>query len=391
MDVKNYANLADLTYKDLHLIYANYEKFDKKPKIKAGDGVEYEILRAVSNPRTGYEGAALFRPDTREIIVAHRGTWPQKGSYATDILVDLEMAVRNTNRQYDDAAALTRFAVEQTKIDEYRGFPVRQVGHSLGGTLAQLCANNFNQEGITFNAYGAAGLKQAVSGRSPQITNYMKAADPVSAASNHLGRNVVLASEREIGQLTVAGYARSANAPSALAFAVGYGGAEHGIGRFTQGVSEHDFSRALEHKATIANYRADFAAEAQKAAKAAGGLDKALEDIGTQQMRAQPFVTGSAEDYPYEVAAPAFQNESEMFAAFMETDFSNPAQFQTLLERTYAMDGTEQLMQEIRQDFMAEQEAERQRQHEMAMEEARERGRRAAMAEAARPRMIRRL
>lgn len=79
------------------------------------------------------------------------------------------------------------------------------VGHSLGGALAQLNANNKGQKAITFNAYGAANLdvvdKTKIAASRHNITNFRMGQDFVSAISPHLGRVVNLTTQEELQRL----------------------------------------------------------------------------------------------------------------------------------------------------------------------------------------------
>ncbi|WP_416192458.1 hypothetical protein [Neisseria sp. CCUG12390] len=110
-------------------------------------------------------------------------------------------------------------------------------GHSLGGTLAQISAHYFNHQGVTFNAYGAASLPRIPEGGG-RVVNYVKASDPVAAASGHYGSVVVLATPDEINRLSKAGYTNSRAANVLLPSTV-YGaaatsvGSAHSIDNFT--------------------------------------------------------------------------------------------------------------------------------------------------------------
>jgi hypothetical protein len=49
---------------------------------------EYRILDHRDNPRTGYQGTIYQRVDTREIIVAHRGTEFDREALKDGLLAD---------------------------------------------------------------------------------------------------------------------------------------------------------------------------------------------------------------------------------------------------------------------------------------------------------------
>lgn len=206
---QQHAGLADASYKD-HV--------PRKEPYAIG-GIEYKALEHYSNPRTGYQGTIYQRTDTGEIVVAHRGTEGNKlweGIVKDGVFVDGAMVLRQVNPQIEDALALTQRAIQHAErsAPEYgmRVLEVTQVGHSLGGTLAQICAYRFKQRGETFNAYGAAGLGYGILEGGNRVTNHVMAADTVSAASPHFGRVRVYATAEEIAALQLMGYANDRGA-----------------------------------------------------------------------------------------------------------------------------------------------------------------------------------
>ena len=80
-------------------------------------------------------GAIYRRLDTNELIVVHRGT---EFETRQDREADLRMVKDHTNPQYNDTKILTQEA-KKLKNGKYRNASIYQTGHSLGGTLAQLC------------------------------------------------------------------------------------------------------------------------------------------------------------------------------------------------------------------------------------------------------------
>ncbi|MDO4640533.1 MAG: lipase [Neisseria sp.] len=170
-------------------------------------GHEYKVLAFRNNSNTGYYGAVYQDVKTNEIIVAHRGT-----ESVRDGAVDGVMVSSRYNLQAKDAVELTRIAMEKANsLHKDLGIPTPKIthtGHSLGGTLAQISAHYFNQEGITFNAYGAASLGRLPRG-GDKVINYVKATDAVSAASPHYGKVVTLADKSDLLMLTSAGYTNS--------------------------------------------------------------------------------------------------------------------------------------------------------------------------------------
>ena len=117
-------------------------------------GTEYRVLASL-NSDTGYQGVVYQNPESKEVIVAHRGTEFDRQPLI-DGGIDAAMVTAKLNAQLGDALALTKQA---TKLAEEKGYgPVYVTGHSLGGALAQITAHHYNLPGDAFNPYGAAGL-----------------------------------------------------------------------------------------------------------------------------------------------------------------------------------------------------------------------------------------
>ncbi|MDO4640893.1 MAG: DUF2974 domain-containing protein [Neisseria sp.] len=168
------------------------------------NGITYKVVgQPYENKSNGYFGAVYQRQDTKELIVVHRGSQD-----ITDIKTDMLMARDHTNRQYKDAEFLTKIAEAFGKVDNV---PIYQTGYSLGGSLAELCGNNFNQQTYTFNAFGAANLKEAKpnSHAAQLITNHRMGGDFVAAGAPHLGKEIVYAKPEEIQLLKNGGYGNS--------------------------------------------------------------------------------------------------------------------------------------------------------------------------------------
>lgn len=173
------------------------------------DGVSYRILAHVDT-RSGYQGTIYQREDTRDIVVAHRGTEFGREPFRDGLLADGGMVANRANSQANDAIALTReaqrLAREEGLLDRRTPPEVTVTGHSLGGTLAQITAHHFDLRGETFNAYGAASLDRRIPEGGNRVTNHVMAADAVSAASPHYGQVRVYAQPGEILQLRASGY-----------------------------------------------------------------------------------------------------------------------------------------------------------------------------------------
>ena len=262
MNTQNYLAASDLAYR----------KLNEKELVDGIDGIRYEVVKAL-HTQSGYDGYILHRKDTNELIVAHRGTWPEKGALTTDVLSDLGMAVSQANNQYPDAKKLTEMAIKYSQEDiRYQGATIRQTGHSLGGALAQLCGYNYGHQTETFNAYGAANLKEKEPGKQNNITlitNHVRGTDPVSAASPHLGKVEHYLNQTERVMLYGGGYGGGLNAvrPN-FPWQVAMGGVimDHGLSNFQKdGLSAKDYRFAADNRALVKEFRSEFEEEARKA------------------------------------------------------------------------------------------------------------------------------
>lgn len=168
------------------------------------NGIKYAVERISDNPKNGYFGAIYRRLDTNELVVVHRGT---EFETRQDREADMRMVKSHTNPQYNDARALTEVA---NAMEKHNGAKIYQTGHSLGGALAQLCGNRYGQRTETFNAFGAAGLKEALPINplaDRLIINHRMGGDYVSSASNHLGRSILYTTKNEVDNLRKGGFA----------------------------------------------------------------------------------------------------------------------------------------------------------------------------------------
>lgn len=250
-------------------------------------GNHYRVLAVHKNPTTDYQGVVYQDVRTNEIVVAHRGT-----SSLMDVNVDLKMVIHKANIQAEDAAKLTRIALKAAKEfhddhPEYNTPRITQVGHSLGGTLAQIQSYRFKQEGVTFNAYGAAALNGIPKG-GDKVINYSLASDAVSAAAPHYGKMVILAKERELIMLKLNGYSNNSNGIPYLKETVSPAAGSllwsHGIANFTGSnsiLSERNYQPALElaerNKKLITDYRDDVNDYRNTLHKIGKGLSKTRE------------------------------------------------------------------------------------------------------------------
>lgn len=174
------------------------------------NGHQYKVREHVDDPRTGYQGTIYQRVDTKEIVVAHRGT---EEIIKDGVLTDAAMVLARSNPQAAQAITLTQRAVDEAKRlsdNAGRDIEVTVTGHSLGGSLAQITAHHYGLRGETFNAYGAVSLTgYRIPEGGHSVINHVMAADAVSAASPHFGEVRVYARQQEIDTLSKAHYSNS--------------------------------------------------------------------------------------------------------------------------------------------------------------------------------------
>ena len=221
----HYAELSDIAYEPP----APLPNGDHYVRI---GGVRYDILEIADNKSSGYQGVMFQRSDTKEIVVAHRGT-EFFGEPLDDVTrADGGMVARRANQQAADAIAFTRRAVQRA---EQLGVPVSATGHSLGGCLTQISAAKLGLYGETFNAFGAADLNLRIPEGGRQVVNHVMAADFVSSASRHFGEVRVYASRHDVQTLSLAGYANNDSRyadPRNFPFAAGAGALSHSLHHF---------------------------------------------------------------------------------------------------------------------------------------------------------------
>ncbi|WCE05960.1 XVIPCD domain-containing protein [Pseudoxanthomonas sp. JBR18] len=256
------------------VLAADAYEFHPRDKWEEGvdaDGVKYVIVNQVSRP-SGYQGTLYKNIDTGELVVAHRGTEFDRQLVKDGVLADGGMVLAGVNSQAEDAKAFTESAMreyERLGRHGYETSPPIVVGHSLGGTLAQITAYEYGLKGETFDAYGAAGLTLHIPEGGQDVINHVRATDFVSAASAHYGDVRTYATEQDIAALKEHGYANDHRVltdlrnPFGVAFGVGI--AAHYSGNFLphnpEGggsiINADDAARYAEYQPMVDKYRND--------------------------------------------------------------------------------------------------------------------------------------
>ncbi len=367
---QDYANLSDHVYGDKNKQLV----FDKGSRDKVTlDGITYQVILQKSDESTGYFGAVYRRMDTNELIVTHRGT---EFDTEPDRTTDTMMVTDKTNRQYPYAKYLTEqaneWAANNNKDPHKDKVIVSQTGHSLGGTLAQLCGNNFEQKTETFNPFGSGELKELVKNKPHSyqlITNHMMGGDFVSSASPQIGRNLYYAKPEEIRHLQDGGYGDGnpknntylthtipgyVSMPAAAATSKGpllgvY--SSHTIKNFTNEhgnvsvLSPHSHAQdaALKNSALIQEFRSDVLKTAhEKPQEIKQIIDKITYPIDSYQefwrkshphntSPSMPFISDSSD------STKAFANHADMMTAVGKADLSDLSQLLALAKQASAM------------------------------------------------------
>ncbi|MGO1070846.1 XVIPCD domain-containing protein [Lysobacter sp. CA199] len=201
MTTQQYANLAQDAYRSPDLSVP-------EQRTAVIDGVRYAVLAHVDRA-SGYQGTIYQREDTKEIVVAHRGSEFKEQPVKDGVLADGGMVAKRVNAQADDALELTRLAMDMALAQAERTGKRPEVtvtGHSLGGCLAQITAAKLGLSGEAFNPYGAASLNYRIAEGGDRVVNHVMAGDVVSAAGKHFGEVKLYAEPVELNVLKVAGY-----------------------------------------------------------------------------------------------------------------------------------------------------------------------------------------
>ncbi|MFT5166188.1 MAG: hypothetical protein ACI8P3_001419, partial [Saprospiraceae bacterium] len=183
--------------------------------------IGYLAMKAISTG--GYYGQAYLDRNTKEVIIAHRGTdslidafsegkvGNQKtGNKIWNLVKDLDddyeiYAGKIPRQQFLEAQAFTK-KVKQAYQKQFNAAPkIVHTGHSLGAVLAELCAVTDNCKAITFESPGTAPLLEELESLSygkfdyktfdakkVDITTYNAEPNQINTLHPHLGKVVPL-------------------------------------------------------------------------------------------------------------------------------------------------------------------------------------------------------
>nr|WP_063570690.1 XVIPCD domain-containing protein [Luteibacter rhizovicinus] len=309
----DYALLAQDSYHDPVL---------NKPKELGG--ITYEAIDVENNPRTGFQATAYKRMDTGEIVIAYRGTEFDREP-VQDGGVDAGMVLAGVNLQTANSEAFTERVLEKARVDadlHHRPLQVTVTGHSLGGTLAEINASKYGLKGETFNAYGAAGLREGVPEGGSQVIDHVRAGDVVSAASPHFGEVRIYAAQKDIDTLSHAGYRDDGGILSARNPIKAIDFDSHAIDNFVPNskllgesiINPENQARYKAHEGMIDRYRNDVAdirmglSAAWEIPKAIGDLKDAVAHRGAEALGAGVIAVEHGGQYAVDEAKEGFDH-----------------------------------------------------------------------------------
>lgn len=148
-------------------------------------------LIGIAQKENGYYATVIKYEN--EIVIAIRGTEGKlfEKEFTNDIANDLTMLLKKPSQTKN---ALETVDIVESMIKEepeYFGCKITVVGHSLGGSLAQIVAVIKGVKAVTFNAFGTKHLlKDEPNLNNADITNYCNPDDDIttSNAKNHVGK-----------------------------------------------------------------------------------------------------------------------------------------------------------------------------------------------------------
>jgi hypothetical protein len=159
-----YGKLSDSNITDQQLAYAAQLAY--KDEIKPRDiymnlGNQWQEEKVLYKDHiSGLQAHVFKNPETKEIIIAFRGTESDpltKDTTVIDVAQDLfaDIFIANGFDRYNPQAVEARKYVEKIINDpKYKGYNIALTGHSLGGYLASDCGARYKIPTVTFNAAG---------------------------------------------------------------------------------------------------------------------------------------------------------------------------------------------------------------------------------------------
>ena len=186
-----YAYMSELAYKDdLNGIQRDVSATQLYDSLPPG----WEILTTsqqgvvgVSYNHDDYFAMVFRHEQSKQIVIAHRGT-----KKAGALRADGELVRGDFPKQFTKAAA----PFTEKVVTHNPGYEISHTGHSLGGSLAALCAYLFCSSAVIFEPFGIkhtlerhSSLKNLgdVNFDALPVTTYLSAPNLVNTAAGHVG------------------------------------------------------------------------------------------------------------------------------------------------------------------------------------------------------------
>ncbi len=139
----------------------------------------FDRVKNIKNTRTGFNSSIYVNNEKNEVVIAYRCTDNKGGVYS-----DIQMVQGKIPDQLEDALKVYAYA---KKISPNSDFTV--VGHSLGGSLAQLVAAvDKDVKAVTFDSFGTKQImKKYKLQDNNNCENYTRKGSIVSSTTQHPG------------------------------------------------------------------------------------------------------------------------------------------------------------------------------------------------------------
>ncbi|WP_169713791.1 DUF6792 domain-containing protein [Paludifilum halophilum] len=191
-----YGTTADVDLNDRQLMAAtelayDYDDVDKEELLNdLGPGWDEDDTLYMDVEENGFSGRVFINKETKQVIIAYRGTDPD--TEYTDIKSDLGLGLGFDINQYKSAR---KFYQRVLSKYEDKGYSFAQVGHSLGGHLAQKMALENKIPTFSFNGPGFVGgltkkqMRKDYQGKYDDLViNYVDSSDQIGTYGFHVGK-----------------------------------------------------------------------------------------------------------------------------------------------------------------------------------------------------------
>ena len=210
--VKDMAFLANESYKNAvendESINIEKEMAKGKSLTNSATNSSFEIYNQADDDSSGFSATVFKDTSTGEYVIAFRGTEFSLDNItetAKDVWNDVKMPF-GSNDQMDSARAYTQKMIKEI-LEKDPNAKIIVAGHSLGGTIAQQIAYEFDevQSAVTVNAYGSAKLiknqksydEEKYKANENKITNVVNLPDAIARMEEQYGNTYFLNNNKE--------------------------------------------------------------------------------------------------------------------------------------------------------------------------------------------------